>query len=101
MHTICEMLPGVLMPPDNHVLLGQMCVCVCVFIHVCLQTSSLSRLNVTEHVRYQNILWHARKVEHGKKKSRLLRSFINIYIYILSIFLSTNLVVIQSGNKYP
>lgn len=69
--------------------LGQVCVCVCEYVHLnmCFQTSSMSRLNFTDHVLYQNILWHAWKVGHG----------INLDYYV---FFPTNSVVILSGNNY-
>lgn len=82
----------VYLPPKQHATGTGVCVCVCVYVHVnmCFQTSSMSRLNVTDHVLYQNILWHAWKVGHG----------INLDYYVNLLLISTNSVVILSGNNY-
>lgn len=52
---------------------------VCEYVHVnmCFQTSSMSRLNVTDHVLYQNIIWHAWKVGHGIN----LDNYVNLFIF--------------------
>lgn len=84
------MHPNVYLPPKQQHATGTG-VCEYVHVNMCLQTSSMSRLNVSDHVLYQNKLWHAWKVGHE----------INLDNYVnLLFFLSTNSVVILSGNNY-